>query len=94
MRALMLLNVEFCILPEGYLISYYANYDVLTLIGTKLREQKSSTINTFINGLVGVDCNTNILCDTKDSASLVIDCSDARVARTVDLPPSISGMSQ
>ena len=68
--------------------------DVLTLVGTQSRAQKASTINGFINGFVGVDCNPDILCATSGVGNAGIDCSDIRAVYRVDFPPSISDMSQ
>ena len=68
--------------------------DVLTLVGTQSRAQKASTINGFINGFDGVECNPDILCATSGVGNAGINSTDIRAVYRVDFPPSISDMSQ
>ena len=42
--------------------AFRTDCDILTLVSTQSRAQKSSTINAFMNGLVRVDFNPNTLC--------------------------------
>ena len=82
---------------ESYLDTEHAlrtDCNVLTLVGTQSRAQKAATINGFINGFDGVDCNPDILCATSGVGNAGIDSSDIRAVYRVDFPPSISDMSQ
>ena len=72
----------------------HVNCDVLTLEGTKLRAQKSFTIDALINGLVEVDYNPHVVCKASGAGRIVIDFSVIRAVCRVDFPTSISGMSQ
>ena len=74
--------------------AFRTDCDALTLVSTQSRAQKASTIGAFINGLVGVDCNLDILCATSGVGNVGIDCSEILTVHRIDFPPYISDMSQ
>ena len=71
------------------------NIDVITLVGTLTKQEKSSYIRKFVNGSKKhPQLQIKLLCATSGVGNAGIDCSDVRAVYRIEFPPSILDLVQ
>ena len=69
--------------------------DIITLVGTLTKQEKTEFIRLFVNGSrKHPDLKLRLLCATSGVGNAGIDCPDVRAVYRIDFPPSILDLAQ